>query len=93
MATIEAQLRAKRDAGRKLLVPYVTGGHPADWVDVVRAVERLKMDPSVLYAEPNYIVKLNVVPNDPRFNELWGLLNTGQSGGTADADIDASKMS
>jgi tryptophan synthase alpha chain len=36
---IETQLRAKRDAGRKLLVPYVTGGlgGPA-WVDVVRAV-------------------------------------------------------
>ncbi|MEN3315257.1 MAG: tryptophan synthase alpha chain [Acidimicrobiaceae bacterium] len=31
-------LREKRDAGRKLLVPYVTGGLGADWLDVVRAV-------------------------------------------------------
>ena len=31
-------LRARRDAGRKLLVPYVTGGLGDDWVDVVRAV-------------------------------------------------------
>ncbi len=31
-------LRTKRDAGRKLLVPYVTGGLGADWLDVVRAV-------------------------------------------------------
>ncbi|MCA9122831.1 MAG: VCBS repeat-containing protein [Planctomycetaceae bacterium] len=29
------------------------------------------------------------LPNDPRFNELIGLENTGQSGGVADADIDA----
>ena len=28
-------------------------------------------------------------PNDPRFTELWGLHNTGQTGGTIDADIDA----
>ncbi len=31
-------LRTKRDAGGKLLVPYVTGGLGADWLDVVRAV-------------------------------------------------------
>jgi tryptophan synthase alpha chain len=34
---LEARLRERRDAGRKLLVPYVTGGLGADWVDVVRA--------------------------------------------------------
>jgi len=36
--TIESTLRAHRDAGRKLLVPYVTGGLGPDWVEVVRAV-------------------------------------------------------
>ena len=35
---LEASLRAARDAGRKLLVPYVTGGLGDDWLDVVRAV-------------------------------------------------------
>jgi tryptophan synthase alpha chain len=35
---IEAAFREKRGAGRKLLVPYVTGGFGEDWVDVVRAV-------------------------------------------------------
>jgi len=29
----------------------------------------------VLYVEPNYIVYAENVPNDPRFPELWGLLN------------------
>jgi tryptophan synthase alpha chain len=35
---LERQLRAQRDAGRKLLVPYVTGGLGTAWLDVVRAV-------------------------------------------------------
>ena len=33
---LERDLRAKRDAGRKLLVPYVTGGYPG-WPDAIRA--------------------------------------------------------
>jgi len=43
----------------------------------------------VEYAEPNYIVRKATIPNDPDFNMLWGLNNTGQTFGTVDADIDA----
>ncbi len=35
---LETALRAGRDRGRKLLVPYVTGGLGDEWVDIVRAV-------------------------------------------------------
>jgi len=35
---LEAHLRERRAAGRKLLVPYVTGGLGREWCDVVRAV-------------------------------------------------------
>ena len=35
---LEARLRELRDGGRKLLVPYVTGGLGAAWCEVVRAV-------------------------------------------------------
>lgn len=35
---LETALRAGRAAGRKLLVPYVTGGLGEDWTDAVRAV-------------------------------------------------------
>ncbi|NND75122.1 MAG: tryptophan synthase subunit alpha [Ilumatobacter sp.] len=34
--SLEAALRAKRAAGRKLLVPYITGGYPG-WQDAIRA--------------------------------------------------------
>jgi tryptophan synthase alpha chain len=35
---LESALRAGRASGRKLLVPYVTGGLGTDWAEVVRAV-------------------------------------------------------
>ena len=36
--TLETALRSARAAGRKLLVPYVTGGLGTDWAEIVRAV-------------------------------------------------------
>ena len=38
MGALETALRSKRDGGRKLLVPYVTGGLTPDWVQVVEAM-------------------------------------------------------
>jgi large repetitive protein len=45
----------------------------------------------VAYAEPDFLVRALAEPNDFRFfdGSLWGLHNTGQLGGTPDADIDA----
>jgi subtilisin family serine protease/subtilisin-like proprotein convertase family protein len=57
--------------------------------DVDAVIAQLRQDPAVAYAERNYIVHAVATPNDPRFPELYGLHNTGQTGGTADADIDA----
>jgi len=54
--------------------------------EVTKIVQSL---PGVEFVEPDYIVSKNAVPNDPRFTDLWGLNNTGQSGGTANADINA----
>ncbi len=50
-----------------------------------------KYDQVVEYAEPDYMMQIDSIPNDPKFGQLWGLHNTGQSGGTNDADIDASE--
>jgi subtilisin family serine protease/subtilisin-like proprotein convertase family protein len=54
-----------------------------------QALEKLRGNPAILYAEPDYIYSANVLPDDSRFSELWGMHNTGQTGGIADADIDA----
>ncbi|MDZ7269119.1 MAG: S8 family serine peptidase [candidate division KSB1 bacterium] len=57
--------------------------------EVNALVEELQSRPGVVYAEPNYLYYASEIPNDPQFGQLWGLHNTGQNGGTADADIDA----
>jgi thermitase len=59
------------------------GGDPA----VV--ARRLNRSALVRYAEPNYVLRTQATPNDPLFSQLYGLHNTGQTGGTSDADIDA----
>jgi large repetitive protein len=58
-------------------------------VDPRLAVSQAKLMPGVQYAEVDYIVHATLTPNDPSFGSLWGLHNTGQSGGVVDADIDA----
>ena len=55
---------------------------------VEEAIRRYRADSRVAYAEPDYRVSIQVTPDDPRFNELWGLHNVGQTGGVNDADID-----
>jgi len=37
LTRLEAHLRTVRDGGRKLLVPYITGGLGDDWTEVLRA--------------------------------------------------------
>ena len=56
---------------------------------VGEAVSELEGRPEVAYAEPNFLYRSTTIPDDPLFPSLWGLDNTGQSGGTPDADIDA----
>ncbi len=45
--------------------------------------------PGVAYAEPNFVLKALATPNDSLYADEYGLNNTGQTGGSPDADIDA----
>jgi subtilisin family serine protease len=54
-----------------------------------RAAAALRLRPDVAEADPDYIRHAAATPNDPGFPDEWALLNTGQSGGTAGADIHA----
>ncbi len=60
---------------------------------VLELMRRLTTHPLVEYVEPNYVVQAVDTPNDPMFDQLWGLQNIGQLiggiPGTAGADIDA----
>jgi subtilisin family serine protease len=61
-----------------------------------RSIERYENTLSALryaaaleFVEPNYLKFPAYVPNDPYFQELWALNNSGNVGGVVDADIDA----
>jgi subtilisin family serine protease len=56
---------------------------------VDKAIETLSKDPSIAYAQKNFVHHISAIPNDARFGDLYGLHNVGQGGGVADADIDA----
>jgi subtilisin family serine protease len=62
-------------------------------VTVPAAVAQYEQNPNVLYAEPDYLRHIDMVPNDPYFSRLWGLYNSGQTvnggKGIPGADIDA----
>ncbi len=74
------EFRVAKGLQRVKLPPGMTVG---------QALRAFSKDSDVLYAEPNYIVHIFATPNDARFSELWGLHNTGQTGGTSGADIRA----
>src|SRR5271157_2814573 len=87
-------IRAARELDNRGLMQLRSGSKSA-----ARLVQDLRAEPDVEYAEPNYIVHTTVVkstqaavaPNDPLFIDQWGLQNTGQTGGTPHADIDATQ--
>ena len=57
--------------------------------DMRGAMAGFRLDSSVESVEPDYERSIAATPNDPDFSKLWGLHNTGQTGGTSNADIDA----
>ncbi|HEU4413511.1 MAG TPA: S8 family serine peptidase, partial [Candidatus Angelobacter sp.] len=63
----------------------------APGTNVHDAIRMYRNNPSVLYAEPDYIVQVTGTPNDPFFSTQWNLLNAGQNSGTVGADIHAAE--
>ncbi len=59
--------------------------------NIREALAQYQQSGLVEFAEPDYIVRASVAPNDPHYASglLWALHNSGQSAGVADADIDA----
>ena len=57
--------------------------------DADAAISAHSSNPAIEYIEPNYILRTTAIPDDSNFDRHWGLNNTGQTGGTPDADIDA----
>ncbi|MFK7969611.1 MAG: S8 family serine peptidase, partial [Bacteroidia bacterium] len=83
-------IRLKNTLASQLNIVLLEGVDEQDEKGVLGFLEN---HPDVLFAQYNHIVSLRATEDsilqDPRFGQQWGLDNTGQSGGTIDADIDA----
>lgn len=63
----------KSDVGDILLI-YLNN---KDKLAVVHAIEKLSAIPYVIYAEPDYLETLHVIPDDPLYGQLWGMQKIG----------------
>jgi subtilisin family serine protease len=61
---------------------------------VEQAVRGLEGRPNVQYAQPDFIARVTGYADEPRFSELWGLHNTGQTiqGSPSVADVDVNAL-
>jgi len=57
-------------------------------IEVDGLISKLNKEEKVLFLEPNYKVYADKNTNDPGLQGVYSLNNTGQTGGTYDADID-----
>lgn len=57
-------------------------------IDDERLLENIKAHPYVELAQFNHFIQLRALPNDTDFGLQWNMNNTGQTGGTPDADMD-----
>ncbi|MDD5507242.1 MAG: S8 family peptidase [Bacteroidales bacterium] len=63
-----------------------------DSVEQHAMLEAIKLHSRVNAAQFNHFVTFReVIPDDPYFPDQWALMNTGQLGGTPNADIDATR--
>lgn len=63
-----------------------------DGLSVEEAVQVAQSDPRVEFAEPDYILRPSITPDDAFFNMQWGLHNTGELNGIVGADIAATQV-
>lgn len=60
-------------------------------------LQTLRSNPQIKYAEPNYVYRKLVTPNDTDFSRQWDMVNTGQADkagqvGTVGADINVAPV-
>jgi subtilisin family serine protease len=85
--------KAQADASANSALDQLAVVKLSPGTDLEQALNRIRKHADVLYAEPNYRLRLAatagepVIPNDFDFAQLWGLHNVGQADGTAGADI------
>ena len=67
---------------------YLIGFDPADHEVFTAIRQTLGQEPGILAVEPDYLIELTALPNDPRLNEQWGTMKS-EAGGARDTSIKA----
>ncbi len=69
----------------------VPGATPKSKPELKERIRALMATGAFKYVEPDYELTTSLTPTDARFTDgtLWGLKNTGQSGGVVGADVNA----
>ncbi|MCI5082729.1 MAG: S8 family serine peptidase [Saprospiraceae bacterium] len=84
---VPTQLKLRKKISAPMNIYAVT----FDWtnIDENAFLQAIKRSNAVVEAQFNHFVSLReTIPNDEQFVDQWQYINTGQSGGTAGADID-----
>lgn len=85
-----AQLGYAVGPGQSPSEPFLRVVIPTDEADALpKAMGIIERSIHGVSAEPDYLVSLHLTPDDPLLGMQWSLANSGQTGGTAGADIKA----
>ena len=92
--SLSSQSHALSASGLKVverfkLVPGLSYVAPVAGENQNNTLAAIQSDPNVEYAEPNFLVYVEKVPDDSNFDTQYGFYNTGQTGGKAGADVAA----
>ncbi|MGQ0829283.1 MAG: S8/S53 family peptidase [Bacteroidota bacterium] len=84
---IQTGLKAERVLSKSMHIYLLK--FDASAINENRMLTAVRNHPLVKLAQFDQLLEERVIPNDTQFGVMWDMNNTGQSGGTADADIDA----
>jgi len=75
-------------ASKKTVNEFIKSYKEVKGVEIAEAVPKMHLSSIDPHKKSNNTKSLSGAPNDPRYDEQWHYNNTGQTGGTEDADID-----
>jgi serine protease len=82
----DSQIRLKRALVAEMQISLLA--FDANMVSHDAVLRQLRLHPAVRVAQNNHITRPRLTPNDPMFSQQWQYINTGNSGGLVNADID-----
>ena len=88
-ARLGSPVSVDRTLSNRLRIYLLRFDHAA--IHQTKLLNSLRSDARIEIAQYDHLLTYRNVPNDPLLNDQWQWLNTGQTGGTPDADIDADR--